>query len=259
MPYEYFPVEVLFKIMKLLSHIERYAFIQHLRDDADEILLRNPLHSSCQVWGLIFKDDSWINKVLKLSNPDHGSPIPCLIGRDLEGLYSGKPAKEAYVSLLIHDWTGESVYLKNLFFDSLNDHVYNAPLGEITLKQSGLTVHVRDAFYMNETETIYLQDISKLFRESRYGPCTSALYYNNDSLINVGPSCIGGVSKYDVRSKLYIYDFCSVRLRFRNNELVYRYFARIGSKVRAVGVEEKHEHGDRWITSWELEKTWKDD
>jgi len=59
-----------------------------------------------RLWDYIFKDETWIKKVLEVNNDFGGSPVPTLVSCNLKKIFWGKP-KGVHVALLVNDWTGD--------------------------------------------------------------------------------------------------------------------------------------------------------
>jgi hypothetical protein len=89
-----------------------------------------------------------MNKVLEVKTDFGGSPVPTLVSRDLDKIYSGHP-EGAYAALLVNDWTGNVQYEKRLLFDSLQDYK-EIRHSEIRLKSSGIILHILDAIKPSE-------------------------------------------------------------------------------------------------------------
>lgn len=85
---------------------------------------------------------------------------------------------------------GDVQYMKQLFFESLQDHKYDKEKSEILLKRSGITVHIGDA--ITGQETVIITDPTKLFHKSKQ-VSTNVLYYTEDILYDIGPNLIGGI------------------------------------------------------------------
>ncbi|KDN62707.1 hypothetical protein CSUB01_08513 [Colletotrichum sublineola] len=202
--------------------------------------------SGGRVWNTIFKDTSWTDEIIKLDVMG-GSPLPCLVGGGLKSLYYGKSAK-AYLVLFVSDWGGDSFYLKEQFFLSLQDHEYDAEKHEIRFHNSNLVLHIADAIGVTDEGWVMMTDPRKLFHgRRRNNPHTYALYLHDDNLVSIASDAVGGIEK---AGKKNISQICSVRLKFREGNPAYRVLGRIDRSRKAVGILEKDEHGREWTRTW---------
>ncbi|KAH9225362.1 hypothetical protein K456DRAFT_1788357, partial [Colletotrichum gloeosporioides 23] len=150
-------------------------------------------------------------------------PIPCLVGGGLNTLYYGK-SRKAYLVLLINDWTGDALYLRDKFFLSLQDHDYDAKKHEIRFHNSNLILHIADAIAATKEMWLSVEDPRKLFHGQRStNPHTYAFYFNNDNLISISSNAVGGI---EGAGKENISHLCSIRLKFREGNPAYRVLER---------------------------------
>ncbi|KAK2059291.1 hypothetical protein LY76DRAFT_465715, partial [Colletotrichum caudatum] len=147
-----------------------------------------------------------------------GSPVPCLVGGGLKTLYHGKSTK-AYLGLFVNDWGGDSRYIREKLFLSLQDHEYDAEKHEIRFRNSNLVLHIADAIAVTDENTVTMADPRKLFHGRRRNPHTYALYFGDDNLISISSDAVGGI---EAGSKKNISQLCSIRLKFREGNPVYR-------------------------------------
>ncbi|KAG9250686.1 uncharacterized protein F5Z01DRAFT_665757 [Emericellopsis atlantica] len=185
------------------------------------------------IWGMIFETEDWIKLVYDYDNPNQGSPVVCLLGGDLNKLYSAERGNGAYLMLLVNDWSGDIPYEKETFFASLKKHTYDKQREEIILHESGLRLQISDA--VRSFQHITLQDPSRLFNESNGAINSSVLYYGSDFPTHLGGDQIKGVEGFPLEGKKFISEICMVKLRFRAGEVVaHRFFIRKGSTELVV-------------------------
>ncbi|KAG9249476.1 uncharacterized protein F5Z01DRAFT_669133 [Emericellopsis atlantica] len=221
---EALPYNIKENIIKYLSPLKRLIFPKWLNKHQ---------FSTSAIWGMIFETEDWIELVYKNDNPNPGSPVVCLLGDDLNKLYSAERGNGAYLTLLVNDWSGDIPYHKETFFASLKKHTYDKQWEEIILHESGLRLQISDA--VRSLQHITLQDPSRLFNESNGVINSSVLYYGSDFPTHLGGDQIKGVEGFPLEGKKFISEICMVKLRFRAGEAVAnRFFIREGSKQLVV-------------------------
>ena len=241
------PPELHGNIATHLDPIPRASFFRALKG---LVQFPRPATSTANIWDLIFKDDKWVNKVLRTQNAPHRNPTVSLIGKDLEKLYYRGRNKPSYLVLAIHDWTGDVQCFQDMFFKSLQEHHYNKARSEIYLSKPRITLHMRDAVISDEW--VYMPDPTRMFRLRRGKLSTNAIYYTDDALQNIGPELIGGIRDWSVKKKRAVSEICSIKAKFRDGTPVYRVFVSASKKARVVHIKSTDEMGVEWITQWRL-------
>lgn len=235
--------------------LPRASFLEALRG-----LVRFPRSaaSTANIWGLLFKDDKWVNKVLQTRGVPHRNPTVSLVGKDLERLYYRGPNKPSYLVLAIHDWSGDTEFLQDALFKSLHKHSYDKARSEVFLLNSGITLHIGDAVILEEW--VNISDPTRMFSLRRGKLSTKAIYYTDDALHDIGPELIGGIRDWSIKKKKAVSEICSIKLKFRDGSPVYRVFVSSSKETRVVNIQGTDEKGAKWITQWRLaqphEKEW---
>ncbi|KAH8655647.1 hypothetical protein BX600DRAFT_440146 [Xylariales sp. PMI_506] len=159
--------------------------------------------------------------------------------------------------LLVNDWGGDSVYLKDLFFASLQPNSPTETPGTFQF-ESGIRLCVKDC--IGDDEFISVEEPKRLFYRKGSHLSTTALYYGDDHLCDIGSNEIGGIENLSVRRKKYVRDICSIRLHFPDRKPVYRVFVKHKKKVRVTNIQVEDEFKEKWVTKWRLagphEKEW---
>ncbi|KAH0419709.1 hypothetical protein CcaCcLH18_14318 [Colletotrichum camelliae] len=199
------------------------------------------------LWNLIFKDMSWVEEILNMTGyEDTGSPLPCLVGGDLERFCLRK-CDHAYLVLLINDWSGDSAYLKERFFSSLRNHTYDTVKQEVTFEHSSLTVHIRDAICATNEALIPFARFDKLFCAGSADASTLVLYYQKDAIQKIPPEFIGGVQSGCGKDTSRA---CSLRLKFREGNPAYRVLYRPTMMKGLINIERIDQTGRKWVVAW---------
>ncbi|KAM5357139.1 hypothetical protein ACJZ2D_016573 [Fusarium nematophilum] len=141
--------------------------------------------SLAQIWGLVFRDGRWISEILELGHP-RGKAAPCLLGPGLKGC----PSNTSLV-LLVNDWSGDSIYMRDLFFECLQDHEYDDVRDVVKLKECGISLYVRDA--LKSEEWLFIPKPWMFFNQGSNGPFTYVTYYHRPDLEELAPSSTGDV------------------------------------------------------------------
>jgi len=241
---------------KIADYLTPLSTLSFLRATAWNIPLSTNHKNIVRLWDFIFKDEKWIDEVLKLKNEHGGSPVPALISYNLNQMFWGKP-KGVYAALLVNDWTGDVQYHKQLLFKSLREHEVVSE-SVVRLKGSGIILHIGDA--IGGYEWIPMLDPGNLFRLKRSKLFTQVLYYTGNSIHNISHNDIGGINGRSLKKKRAVSDICSIKLHFRDGSPVYRVFINPDKEVRVINIPTKDENGKNWVTRWrearEYEPEW---
>jgi hypothetical protein len=252
------PGELQDLIADYLAPLSRASFARYLTQDRHEnefpawnkTSLSTKNKNSARIWDFIFKNDSWISKVLKLGNAHpQGGPLPCLVGSDLRKVSCGK-SKGTYLVLLINDWEGDVQYIREAFFNSLQDYEVVEEGSVIRLKDSGILLHIADA--IKSHEWVPMKDPRRVFRRSGRKLSTQAIYYTEDVVHEIDSSKIGGIEGFSWRKKKAVRDICSIKLKFRNGSPVYRVFENPERTVRVEPIKVRDENQKDWVASWRV-------
>lgn len=192
-----------------------------------------------------------MDKVLRIRgcSPSR-DPIVSLVGADLKKICHGGKTDRTYLVLAINDWSGDARYLREVFFNSLQDHQYNEATSEVYLTHSGITLYIGDA--VTSEEWLHIADPSRIFHLRRSKLSTNVIYHSDSSLYHIGPELIGGISEYSTKKKKAIRQICSIKLKFRDGTPVYRVFISFSKSARVVNITDGTRSG--WVTHWRLAK-----
>lgn len=241
------PPELLGQVAGHLEPLPRVPFLKALKG---RIPLLKPILSTSKIWGLIFKSDKWVNRVLQTQGGSNQDPTVSLVGADLEKVYHRGQPKRAYLVLAIHDWTGDTTFFRDAFFESLQEHKYDKARSEVYLTGSGITLHVGDV--VKSDEWLYMSDPSRIFRLRTGKLSTNVIYYMDDTISYIGPESIGGIRDYPVRRKKAIRQICSIKLEFRGGTPVYRVFISFSKSVRVVNIQVTDNTTSKWVAQWRV-------
>ncbi|KAK2775700.1 hypothetical protein CKAH01_03586 [Colletotrichum kahawae] len=177
---------------------------------------------------------------------DTGSPLPCLVGGDLERFCLRK-CDHAYLVLLINDWSGDSAYITKKFFSSLLNHKYNRVTQEVTFEHSGLTLHIGDAICATNECWVPFARFEKLFCAGSANANTLVLNYKENAIREIPPELIGGVQSGHGKDTSRA---CSLRLEFREGNPVYRVLYRPTMMKGLINIERRDQTGRKWVVAW---------
>lgn len=225
------------RIYSLLTPTSRGAFSRAFTELGQHASFKKSDMQSARPWDLIFKDETWLQKVVDMYNeyPTTKSPVPTLLGSDLLKLYyNGSSRCTVYLALLVSDGPGDVRYVREALFSSFRDQNYefNEKTDEIWFKELNIILHIGDA--IRSSEWISMSDPSRLFQRHKRAPRTAALYPGDDHLYQMGREGIGGIVNFSMRKKKHVRYMCSVRLRFGSGEPVYRVFQAVEKPFKLV-------------------------
>lgn len=181
---------------------------------------RQPLLSGYQsnparIWRLIFKNDEWIEAVLRDENT-----MPCLVGSDLRKIYEGGDTDGTKLALLTNDWTwGNAFRYKKLLLSSLQKHEYDEQSSVVFLLRSGIQLSIQDCISRNQW--ISMKAPSDLFKGERKSLSTNALYYTESTLDSISSLRIGKVFP---PTRYGVYHLCSIELKQAGGSTEHRIF-----------------------------------
>ncbi|CAM1503406.1 Fc.00g081820.m01.CDS01 [Cosmosporella sp. VM-42] len=186
-------------------------------------------------WNLIFKSFKWIDEVKKIECVG-GSPRPCMIGNRREESAAGSS-----LLLLVSDWSGDSTYIRNLFFECLQDHTYDKENCIIRFTKGNITLYVHDI--VQSVECLHVPDPSIFFGQGITGPFTYVTYCDKLGLEKLDRKSIVGIK--GLLGKDAIREICSLKVEVGEGLSRYRTLMRLHKSTRFVKILE---NGD--ITGW---------
>ncbi|KAI5465203.1 hypothetical protein BGZ63DRAFT_379591 [Mariannaea sp. PMI_226] len=198
------------------------------------------LEASALAMSFIFKKSDWCDQVLKL-NLARGSPVPILLGKDLAEVCKGNTHGKNLL-LLVNDWSGECFFLRDCFFECLQDHEPMAANSVVTFKDSKLNVYVHDAIYT--AEWLPIPNITRFISSQKD---VFALYYHRNKVEKLAIGNIQGIQEY--KGEEAIKEICSLKLEFRGGEVVYRVLKDPSMATKVVNVRPK-DGGREWVSGW---------
>ena len=203
------------------------------------------------IFDKIFKNNLWIQEVLSLSTSGGTSPVVTLLGCDLIKLSHGSPSP-AYLVLIISDWSGDAVYIKEQLFKSFReqDYSFDKEASEVYFPNSKITLHIGDA--IKGEEWISIRDPRRIFKLDKKELQTTVLYFGDDTFYEIGPSHIGGIDDFSMKKKKRVQYMCSVRLRWSDGSPIYRVMRTEEIPFSLVSTRIQGEHLRNWIIGWRL-------
>ncbi|KAH6973350.1 hypothetical protein EDB80DRAFT_693382 [Ilyonectria destructans] len=237
------------RIANFLGLIDRIWLVRALGSQGST--LPSKYKKYCHAWALIFKKDDWLEAVMELQ-PGHplGDPVPLLLGSALSTKWGGKTEIND-VALLVNDWSGDCLPLRNLFFDCLQDHVVDKPNGIIRFKDCKIRLHA-DEILRGQQEISIQNPESLIGFERKKGLFTYVSYYNKGILQKIGPDCIAGIREREGKEK--IEELCSVKLQFRGGQTCYRELHSSSKRIEANRLVTVDEQGHPWTNGWSLDE-----
>ncbi|KAK4243147.1 hypothetical protein C7999DRAFT_18463 [Corynascus novoguineensis] len=205
-----------------------------------------------RVWDFIFKNDSWLSKVLKTTTGHIlGDPIPCLVGRELQEISNGN-TKGKHLILLVNDWGGDVQYDSETFYASLQDYDVIEKGSVILLRASEILLHIGDIHGRNiefVEGSIPVKDPSVFFSLNNSEFSTQVIYYNKNNIYTIGSNEIGGV--IGAKNEEAIRDICTIKLKFRNESPVYRVFMNPEWRAWVTPIRKK-DGKVSWTVGWRV-------
>ena len=127
---------------------------------------------------------------------------------------SRHPNADAFLLLLVLDWSWDTRYQKPGLFESFQSpELYDKQRKVIRLAGTCIKVQLgRDPW----GEVTEVRDPSVFFRQSNGRLWTNILYYSDDSIHTIGEECIRGIDGVDRRNKQHIRERCSMDILFRD-------------------------------------------
>lgn len=241
------------EITRLLSPLSRANLGRALASAGLLFNFRKDYKQPAKIWDMIFKDEIWFQTVWGLHYTEHAPPPNLiLVGSDLVKLYYSTSRSPVYLALIICDRSGDARYEKEKLFASFREQDYDfyKDLSEVRFKKSGIILHIGDA--IKGEEWIKMKDPSRLFRYYKKELWTTALYYHDDHLCQIGPDQIGGIEDFSTKKKKHVKYICSVRQRFGNGDPVYQVIRKYNIPIKLVGKLTEDENKQKWVASWRL-------
>lgn len=199
------------------------AAVEHI---LSETLLGTEEEGHAKIWGAIFKDLAWLNKITS----KNGDPV--ILGASIEDLYQGSfwssRLSTAFWVLLI-GCPDEYRFEKDLFMKCLQPHIYNEKLYDVHFT-NGLVLNVANV--MNEKSEEIILTPRRVFRNggSKEKPQLFSyyLFWHGDlqlhTLYSKNIQGLGGV----VTRITQIYHVCQISLK--RNEKEYSYIFKTNCK-----------------------------
>jgi hypothetical protein len=199
------PPEVFGRVTYSLTPLQRQHVINSL-DNPGKIFSNAEIFSAW-IWSNIFELDSWPDQICRR--------IPegdlALIGPDIETLVN-QPNADAFLLLLVLDWSGEARYLKPSLFESFkNPELYNENKKQVRLAGTCIKIQFNlDPDNDDGDASVEVRDPRVFFRQSREKLWTNVLYYSDDTIYTISNECIRGIGGINRVRKGHIRERCSV-------------------------------------------------
>lgn len=160
---------------------------------------------------------------------------PILVGSDLERLCNGQvPDEEIFITVAVPDdedgEAGDLPEFRDLFLQSLKKHRFlDEKRDEVKFESHNILLNVSS---LKGDEEVWVQDLTRLFREQDGGLITKVLYcgQGNGEIETLKSDSIGGLCKtYNIeapKSKVDVSRVCSVKVRRLDGRLVYQNFSK---------------------------------
>lgn len=230
-------------LAEFTNHIDRGSLIHALGWRGE------PISSCLKACGLamnfVFKKPDWCDNIMEInSETKYPMPLPVLLllGKDLPEVCQGKTRGRCLL-LLVNDWTGDSRFLRKLFFECLQDHTFDKENSIVTFKGSRLKLYVHEA--LNATEWIPTKAIPQIISLKEE---VHVVYYNENQMYKLGPDSIGGIQDYTGTKA--IKEICSIKLKFRDGETVYRLLKGPKKETKVVNLTTTDAWGAKWVVGW---------